>query len=61
VIAGRSVEAILTEWREAERTLAAMSDSRDKLEQDARIALLREEHRLAMAQREVEMAELRQP
>ena len=58
MIAGRTVEAILPDWREAERMLLEMVDGDAMRALDARIALLREEHRLAMADREEEIAEL---
>jgi hypothetical protein len=60
VIRGRPVEGILTEWREAERMLADMPDTPDRRALEARIESLRQEYRLAIADREDEMAELRQ-
>ena len=60
MIRGRPVEAILTDWREAERVLADKPDTPDRRVLEVRIALLRQEHRLAIADREGEIEELRQ-
>jgi hypothetical protein len=60
VIRGRPVERILTEWREVERMLVDMLDTPDRRALEARIESLRQEHRLAIADREDEMAELRE-
>ena len=54
----RAVEAILDEWLEAERMLADALDSDTTRAIQARVELLREEHRLALAAREEEIAEL---
>jgi hypothetical protein len=58
---GRAVVKILSEWRLAERMVADMPDSPARRAIETRIAQLREEHRLAMADREGEMTELRDP
>ena len=56
-VVGRSVETILEEWRAVERRLSNANEA-DRPILEARIAALREEHRCAIAARQVEAAEL---
>jgi hypothetical protein len=55
---GRTVETILAEWRARERELGGLDRSARKLV-EARIAALRDEHRLAVAARVAEAEALR--
>jgi hypothetical protein len=55
---GRTVETILAEWRARERELEA-PDAGDRKLLEARIAALRDEHRMAVAARAAEAEALR--
>jgi hypothetical protein len=56
-VVGRSVETILEDWRAVERRLPNASEA-ERPVLEARIAALCEEHRCAIAARQVEAAEL---
>ena len=57
-VVGRSVETILEEWRAGERELEGVSGNQRAVV-EARVAALREEHRVAVAEREPLAEELR--
>lgn len=58
VAEGRSVDAILADWRSLERERDGMSDGPGRAAVDALIVDLREEHRRALAEREAEASSL---
>jgi hypothetical protein len=57
-VVGRSVETILEEWRAVERRLLNANEA-ERPVLEGRVAALCEEHRCAIAARQVEAAELR--